>query len=124
MEHRAGWDATFSAPKSVSLTALPGGDERIRMAHRESVSIALDKMERYVQARIGGTLPAETTGEWIVGRFEHDSSRPVNGYSAPQLHTHAVIFNITETPTEFLMPSSRRNSFERRDTQPPYIAPS
>src|SRR6266700_1832323 len=22
MEHRAGWDATFSAPKSVSLTAL------------------------------------------------------------------------------------------------------
>ena len=25
MEHRAGWDATFSAPKSVSLTALVGG---------------------------------------------------------------------------------------------------
>jgi len=75
-----------------------GGDERIRMAHRESVGIALDKMERYVQARIGGTLPAETTGEWIAARFEHDSSRPVNGYSAPQLHTHAVIFNITETP--------------------------
>lgn len=25
-EHRAGWDATFSAPKSVSLTALVGGD--------------------------------------------------------------------------------------------------
>jgi len=24
MEHRAGWDATFSAPKSVSLTALVG----------------------------------------------------------------------------------------------------
>src|SRR5271167_4332425 len=27
MEHRAGWDATFSAPKSISLTALVGGDE-------------------------------------------------------------------------------------------------
>src|SRR5438876_9253602 len=26
MAHRAGWDATFSAPKSVSLTALVGGD--------------------------------------------------------------------------------------------------
>src|SRR5437763_9992814 len=24
MEHRAGWDATFSAPKSVSITALVG----------------------------------------------------------------------------------------------------
>lgn len=30
-EHRAGWDATFSAPKSVSLTALVGGDDRIRV---------------------------------------------------------------------------------------------
>src|SRR6266481_2765267 len=36
-EHRAGWDATFSAPKSVSLTALVGGDFRVREAHRESV---------------------------------------------------------------------------------------
>jgi TrwC relaxase len=33
-EHRAGWDATFSAPKSVSLTALVGGDDRVRDAHR------------------------------------------------------------------------------------------
>ena len=31
VEHRAGWDATFSAPKSVSLTALVGGDERVRV---------------------------------------------------------------------------------------------
>ena len=36
MEHRAGWDATFSAPKSVSLTALVGGDDRVREAHRKA----------------------------------------------------------------------------------------
>ncbi|MGB8063563.1 MAG: relaxase domain-containing protein, partial [Candidatus Sulfotelmatobacter sp.] len=53
MEHRAGWDATLSAPKSVSLTALVGGDERVREAHRESVRVALDQLERYTQARIG-----------------------------------------------------------------------
>src|SRR5258707_14930561 len=29
IEHRAGWDATFSAPKSVSLTALVGDDARV-----------------------------------------------------------------------------------------------
>ena len=98
MEHRAGWDATFSAPKSVSLTALVGGDSRIREAHRESVRVALDEMEHYVQARIGGNIPAQTTGAWAVAKFEHDSSRPVDGYAAPQLHTHAVVFNITETP--------------------------
>ncbi len=96
MEHRAGWDATFSAPKSVSLTALVGGDERVRDAHRESVRVALDELERYVQARIGGNLPAETTGKWVAAKFEHDSARPVDGYAAPQLHTHVVFFNLTE----------------------------
>jgi conjugative relaxase-like TrwC/TraI family protein len=97
MEHRAGWDATFSAPKSVSLTALVGGDERVQEAHRASVGIALDEMERYVQARLGGNLPPETTGNWVAATFEHDSARPVNGYAAPQLHTHVVFFNLTET---------------------------
>jgi len=97
MEHRAGWDATFSAPKSVSLTALVGRDDRVREAHRESVGVALDELERYVQARIGGNLPAETTGKWVAAKFEHDSARPVEGYAAPQLHTHAVFFNLTET---------------------------
>jgi conjugative relaxase-like TrwC/TraI family protein len=97
MEHRAGWDATFSAPKSVSLTALVGGDERVREAHRQSVRIALDELERFVQARIGGNNPAETTGKWVAAKFEHDSARPVDGYAAPQLHTHVVFFNVTET---------------------------
>jgi len=42
MEHRAGWDATFSAPKSVSLTALVGGDERVREAPPRERSRCLD----------------------------------------------------------------------------------
>src|SRR6202521_2555614 len=97
MAHRAGWDATFSAPKSVSLTALVGGDARVREAHRESVTVALDEIEQYVQARLGGNRPAETTGRWVAARFDHDSARPVDGYAAPQLHHHVVFFNLTET---------------------------
>jgi conjugative relaxase-like TrwC/TraI family protein len=97
MEHRAGWDATFSAPKSVSLTALVGGDETVRQAHRDGVKVALNEMERFVQARMGGNRIPETTGKWIATSFEHDSARPVNGYAAPQLHTHVVFFNLTET---------------------------
>jgi conjugative relaxase-like TrwC/TraI family protein len=96
MEHRAGWDATFSAPKSVSLTALVGRTEEVRQAHREAVTVALYELEKYVQARIGGNHPPETTGKWAAAKFEHDSSRPVDGYAAPQLHTHVVIFNVTE----------------------------
>ncbi len=96
VEHRAGWDATFSAPKSVSLTALVGGDERVRQAHRESVRMALGEFERYTQARIGNVHAPETTAKFIAATFEHDTARPVDGYAAPQLHTHAVIFNMTE----------------------------
>ncbi len=96
MEHRAGWDASFSAPKSVSLTALVGGDDRVREAHRESVTTALEQLEYYTQARIGGNHPPETTGKFIAAKFEHDTARPVDGYVAPQLHTHAVVFNLTE----------------------------
>ena len=96
MEHRAGWDATFSAPKSVSLTALVGGDDRVRQAHRDSVRMAIEQLEYYTQARVGGNHPPETTSKFVAAKFEHDTARPVDGYVAPQLHTHAVIFNITE----------------------------
>lgn len=98
-EHRAGWDATFSAPKSVSLAALVGDDERVRVAHRESVEKALEVLETYIQARGGGNKPAITTGKMIAAQFEHTAARPdhENGYAAPQLHTHVVIMNMTKT---------------------------
>ena len=91
-----GWDATFSAPKSVSLTALVGGDTRVREAHRESVAGG----PRRVGAVRAGTArrqsPAGDDREWVAAMFEHDSARPVDGYAAPQLHTHVVFFNLTE----------------------------
>lgn len=59
VEHRAGWDATFSAPKSVSLTARVGGDDEVRKAHRKAVAFALSELERYTQARIGGNHAPE-----------------------------------------------------------------
>jgi conjugative relaxase-like TrwC/TraI family protein len=98
-EHRAAWHATFSAPKSVSLAALVGGDERILEAHDRSVDVALQQLETYAQARMGGNHPAQTTGRMIAAKFQHDSARPDRntGYAAPQLHTHTVIFNVTET---------------------------
>jgi conjugative relaxase-like TrwC/TraI family protein len=74
------------------LTALAGGDERAREAHRETVRVALDQFEHSTQARIGGDHLPETTGRFIAAKFEHDTAHPVDGYVAPQLHTHAVVF--------------------------------
>ena len=73
-----------------------GGDERVIEAHRAAVTTALDELEKYTHARIGGNAPAEATGRFIAAKFEHDTARPVDGYAAPQLHTHAIIFNVTE----------------------------
>ena len=57
----------------------------------------MGELENYVQARMGGKTPAETTRNFAAALFEHDSSRPdkETGYAAPQLHSHAVIFNLT-----------------------------
>ncbi len=74
VEHRAGWDATFSAPKSVSFNALVGGDERVREAHRESVRVALGELERYTQARLGNVNAPELTGKFAAATFEHDTA--------------------------------------------------
>jgi conjugative relaxase-like TrwC/TraI family protein len=95
--HRTGWDATFSAPKTVSLAAV--FDPRLREAHQECVDISLSELQLYTQARIGRHQPSQTTGKMIAARFEHDTARPdrVHGYTAPQLHTHGLIFNLTIT---------------------------
>jgi conjugative relaxase-like TrwC/TraI family protein len=115
VEHRAGWDATFSAPKSVSLTALVGGDERVIEAHRAAVTTALEELEKYTHARIGGNNPAEQTGKFIAAKFEHDTARPVNGYAAPQLHTHAIIFNVTEREDGSTRALQERTMFESQN---------
>ncbi len=97
--HRAGFDVTFSAPKSISLAAIVGGDERIIAMHAEAVSAALRELETYAQARLGGNKPSETTGKLLVASFQHDAARPSEKekYAAPDLHTHNFIFNLTET---------------------------
>jgi conjugative relaxase-like TrwC/TraI family protein len=64
-ERSAGWDATFSAPKSVSIQGLVGGDERVIKAHDEAVKEALDKFEERASTRV------KTNGE-----VEHVNSRP------------------------------------------------
>jgi len=77
-----------------------------------AVTTALGELERYTQARLGGNRPAESTGQFIVAKFEHDTSRPVDGYAAPQLHTHAVIFNVTERADGTTRALQERGFFE------------
>ena len=95
-EKRAALDATFSAPKSVSVQALVFGKEEITEAHRRAVDKAMAVMEaRYSTYRTGhkGAQVAEVSGKLIVAQFEHDTSRALD----PQLHTHNAIMNLVPT---------------------------
>ena len=53
----------------------------------------------------------ETTGHWVAAPFEHDSARPVDGYAAPQLHTHVVFFNVTQTDERDVRPLQPRELY-------------
>jgi len=97
--HRPGLDLTFSAPKSVSLLAYVGGDDRLLEAHMDAAKSALDWAERrFAEARISGGKPGRQmvvpTGNLIVALFQHDTSRALD----PQAHVHAVIANATKAP--------------------------
>jgi conjugative relaxase-like TrwC/TraI family protein len=90
---RSLYDLTFSAPKSVSIQALVGGDERLIAAHDKAVREALAEAENYAAARVrlNGANEDRATANWIVAAYRHDTSRELD----PQLHTHAVTANLT-----------------------------
>ena len=93
----AGFDLTFSAPKSVSvLWALgdPGVNLAVRDAHQRSVDAALDYIERNAAFTRRGHAGAEVipTKGLIAAGFRHRTSR--NG--DPQLHTHVLVPNMVE----------------------------
>jgi conjugative relaxase-like TrwC/TraI family protein len=95
---RSLYDMTFSAPKSVSVMAIVGGDERLIAAHETAVRETLQEAEKYsaTRVRLAGLNENRTTGNWVVAAYTHDTSRELD----PQLHTHAVAANLTYDGTE------------------------
>ena len=92
----SGYDATFSAPKSVSLWWGLTGEAGVLDAHNLAVQVGLEHLERY----------GCTTRIWRNGRRMH----PAGGFTMavfqqstsreddPQLHTHAVIASKVAAP--------------------------
>ena len=95
---RSLYDFTISAPKSVSILAIIGGDDRLIEAHRKAVSEALQEAETYAASRVrqAGANEDRPTGNLALAVYHHDTSRELD----PQLHTHAVAANLTYDGTE------------------------
>jgi conjugative relaxase-like TrwC/TraI family protein len=95
----AGFDLTFSAPKSVSVL-FGVGDARVqgaaRLAHERAVEEAMGYMERSAALvrRGHGGVRLERAGGLVAAVFRHRTSRAGD----PQLHTHVLVANLGRAP--------------------------
>ncbi|MBA3605826.1 MAG: relaxase domain-containing protein, partial [Acidimicrobiia bacterium] len=86
----SGFDATFSAPKSLSVWWALTGDRRLLEAHDTAVGAALAHLERFgstTRIRSNGARLHPDTNGLTMATFRQTTSRADD----PQIHTHAVI---------------------------------
>ena len=93
-KHLAGWDLTFSAPKSVSVLwsqANPSARQIIQAAQQAAVDRTLQFIETHAAytRRGHGSKIQEPVEGIVVATFEHSTSRQQD----PQMHTHCLIAN-------------------------------
>lgn len=94
--HRAGTDLTFSLPKSWSMLALIGKDQRIIDAYRDAVIETLQWAEKnaaFMRVEQAGKERQVQTDNLTVALFQHDTNRN----QEPNLHFHAVVANMTQS---------------------------
>ncbi|MDX1952187.1 MAG: MobF family relaxase [Verrucomicrobiota bacterium] len=92
------YDFTFSPPKSVSVQALVGNDNRIVESHNRAVKMAMMELEHFAGTRVHAGLRTSErlTGNIVCALFRHDTSRALD----PHLHTHCIVFNATHDGSE------------------------
>ncbi len=94
---RAGFDLTFSMPKSASVMAYVAGDKRILAANMTAVAKTMAWVEKNLaegRRDVEGRKVPVQTGNLVYALFQHDTSRALD----PQGHIHTVIANLTRMP--------------------------
>jgi TrwC relaxase len=108
----AGFDATFSSPKSVSVLWALTGDDRILAVHDHAVGVALAHLERYgatTRIRVNGARPHPDTRRLTMAMFRQSTSRRdarrARCRVGPVVHGQAEIAGV---PAELLAVFSKR----------------
>ena len=97
----AGFDLTFSAPKSLSVAwgiSSPEQAERLEAAHEAAIEQTIAWLEtEVIRARTGAQgIAFHTTNGLLATRFRHWESREGD----PQLHDHVVVANRVQITDE------------------------
>jgi TrwC relaxase len=92
----SGFDATFSAPKSLSVWWALTGGQRLLDAHDVAVTPALAHVETFgstTRIRVDGGRQFVETAGLTIAKFRQTTSRADD----PQIHTHAVVSSKVST---------------------------
>ncbi|MGD2493081.1 MobF family relaxase [Escherichia coli] len=109
-KHRPGYDLTFSAPKSVSVMAMLGGDKRLIDAHNQAVDFAVRQVEALASTRVMTDGQSETV---LTGNTRLISPR------------EAVAEGVTlYTPDTIRVGTGDRMRFTKSDRERGYVANS
>jgi Ti-type conjugative transfer relaxase TraA len=114
-QRRAGWDLTFSAPKSVSaIFASADSDlqQQVQQAHDHAVEQAMQYLQENggIAARRGKGGEILENAKLVAAVFSHATSREQD----PQLHSHAFVMNLAQRSDDSWGGIQSREIFKRK----------
>ena len=94
---RAGYDFTFSAPKSVSLYLAVNEDKVVEQMITEAVDETMAAIETRMETKVrkGYQHDNRLSPNMVYAKFVHGETRPVNGIPVPHYHGHVFAMNAT-----------------------------
>src|SRR5215831_11253782 len=94
---RAGYDFTFSAPKSVSLYLAINEDKIVEQLIAGAVDGTMAAIESGMETKVrkGYQQENRVSSNMVYAKFIHGETRPVDGIPDPHYHVHVFAMNAT-----------------------------
>jgi conjugative relaxase-like TrwC/TraI family protein len=94
---RAGYDFTFSVPKSVSLYLAVNEDKVLEQMIAEALDETMAAIEARMETKVrkGYQQDNRLSPNMVYAKFVHSETRPVDGIPDPHYHIHVFAMNAT-----------------------------
>ena len=94
---RAGYDFTFSVPKSVSLYLAVNEDKVVEQMITEAVDETMAAIEARMETKVrkGYQQDNRLSPNMVYAKFVHGETSPVDGIPDPHYHIHVFAMNAT-----------------------------
>jgi conjugative relaxase-like TrwC/TraI family protein len=94
---RAGYDFTFSVPKSVSLYLAVNEDKVLEQMIAEALDETMAAIEARMETKVRKAYQQDNrlSPNMVYAKFVHSETRPVDGIPDPHYHIHVFAMNAT-----------------------------